>query len=76
MNRPLILDESIEVNRPLNETFAYISEFSRIQEWDPAVARAKKLTPGAPGASPGWAQQVSCSSRPDNNPAGSSWTLR
>ena len=49
MNRPLILDESIEVNRPLNETFAYISEFSRIQEWDPAVARAKKLTPGAPG---------------------------
>jgi dehydrogenase/reductase SDR family protein 12 len=49
MNRPLILDESIEVNRPLNETFAYVSEFSRIQEWDPAVARAKKLSQGAPG---------------------------
>lgn len=49
MSRLVILDESIEVERPLHETFAYISEFSRIQEWDPAVSRATRLTAGAPG---------------------------
>jgi len=43
------LDESIEVERDIAEVFAYISEFSRIEEWDPAVARGHKLTPGAPG---------------------------
>ena len=50
MSRELILDEQIEVNRPVHEAFAYISEFSRIEEWDPAVAKGSKLTPGAPGA--------------------------
>jgi NAD(P)-dependent dehydrogenase (short-subunit alcohol dehydrogenase family) len=43
------LDETVTVQRPLHEVFAYVSEFSRIQEWDPAVSRAIKLTPGAPG---------------------------
>ncbi len=45
----LTLDESIEVQRPPHEVFAYVSEFSRIEEWDPAVARGIKLTEGAPG---------------------------
>jgi len=44
----ITLDESIEVSRPLCEVFAYVSEFSRIEEWDPAVAHGHKLTPGAP----------------------------
>ncbi len=48
MNENLTLDETIEVQRPLHEVFAYVSEFSRIEEWDPAVARGVKLTPGAP----------------------------
>ncbi len=48
MSQLVTLDEIIEVRRPLNEVFAYISEFSRIEEWDPAVARGHKLTPGAP----------------------------
>ena len=39
MTRTIQLDETIEVQRPLHEVFAYISEFSRIEEWDPAVAR-------------------------------------
>jgi len=43
------LNETVTVQRPLHEVFAYVSEFSRIQEWDPAVSRAIKLTPGAPG---------------------------
>ena len=49
MSNNVILDETIEVRRPLHEVFAYVSEFSRIEEWDPAVARGTRLTPGAPG---------------------------
>lgn len=48
MSDTLILDETIQVARPLREVFAYVSEFSRIGEWDPAVSRGTKLTPGAP----------------------------
>ena len=48
MSQTVTLDETIEVSRALHEVFAYVSEFSRIQEWDPAVARGHKLTPGAP----------------------------
>ena len=43
------LDETIEVARPINEAFAYISEFSRIEEWDPAVAKGTRLTDGPLG---------------------------
>jgi NAD(P)-dependent dehydrogenase (short-subunit alcohol dehydrogenase family) len=49
MSNIVTLDETIEVRRPLHEVFAYVSEFSRIEEWDPAVARGIKRTPGAPG---------------------------
>lgn len=49
MDRTLTLDETIEVSRPLHEVFAYVSDFSRIEEWDPAVARATKLTDGPAG---------------------------
>lgn len=49
MSNTVTLDETIEVRRPLHEVFAYVSEFSRIEEWDPAVARGIKQTPGAPG---------------------------
>jgi len=48
MSELITLDESIEVKRTLREVFTYVSEFSRIDEWDPAVARGHKLTPGAP----------------------------
>ena len=49
MSEVVTLDESINVERPVHEVFAYVSEFSRIEEWDPAVARGHKLTDGAPG---------------------------
>ena len=49
MNRELTLDETIEVERPLNEVFAYVAEFSRIEEWDPAVLHGTRLSEGAPG---------------------------
>jgi NAD(P)-dependent dehydrogenase (short-subunit alcohol dehydrogenase family) len=49
MTSTIKLDETIEVRRPLHEVFAYISEFSRIEEWDPAVARGVRITDGALG---------------------------
>jgi dehydrogenase/reductase SDR family protein 12 len=49
MTRTIQLDETIEVRRPLHEVFAYISEFSRIEEWDPAVAHGVRLTEGPLG---------------------------
>ena len=49
MTRTIQLDETIEVHRPVREVFAYISEFSRIEEWDPAVARGVRLTEGPLG---------------------------
>jgi NAD(P)-dependent dehydrogenase (short-subunit alcohol dehydrogenase family) len=49
MSEPVVLDETIEVERPLHEVFAYVSDFARIEEWDPAVARAARLTEGGPG---------------------------
>jgi NAD(P)-dependent dehydrogenase (short-subunit alcohol dehydrogenase family) len=48
MSNIITLDESIVVQRPLHEVFSYISEFSRIDEWDPGVARGHKLTNGVP----------------------------
>ena len=49
MTPTLRLDETIVVQRPLHEVFAYISEFSRIEEWDPAVARGVRTTEGPLG---------------------------
>lgn len=49
MSQIITLDETIVVDRPLKEVFAYISDFSRIEEWDPGVARGTRLTEGAPG---------------------------
>jgi hypothetical protein len=45
----LQLDETIVVQRPLHEVFAYVSEFSRVEEWDPAVAAGARLTEGPLG---------------------------
>jgi dehydrogenase/reductase SDR family protein 12 len=49
MSQIITLDETIVVDRPLQEVFAYVSEFSRIEEWDPGVARGTRLTDGTPG---------------------------
>ena len=49
MNNTVRLDETIDLERPVHEVFAYVSDFSRVEEWDPAVSRAEKLTLGMPG---------------------------
>ncbi|MEH6580772.1 MAG: SDR family NAD(P)-dependent oxidoreductase [Halioglobus sp.] len=42
-----VLNETIEVARPANEAFRYISDFTTTTEWDSTALRAVKLTPGA-----------------------------
>ncbi len=42
----IVLQEYIEVSRPIHEAFAYISAFNTSQEWDSTVTRAEKLTAG------------------------------
>ncbi len=41
-----VLQEQIEVARPVNEVFAYIADFTTTEEWDSTATRAAKLTPG------------------------------
>jgi len=41
-----VLQESIEVARPVHEAFAYVSDFTTTVEWDATATRAVKLTPG------------------------------
>jgi len=48
-SKAITLDETIEAARPLHEAFAYVSDFARIEEWDPAVASATRVTEGGPG---------------------------
>lgn len=42
------LQEKIVVRRSLADCFRYIRDFSTIEQWDPGVYRAEKLTPGTP----------------------------
>jgi NAD(P)-dependent dehydrogenase (short-subunit alcohol dehydrogenase family) len=42
------LEETIEVQRSIQDCFRYLLDFSTIEQWDPGVYRAKKVTPGKP----------------------------
>ncbi|MEX1663959.1 SDR family NAD(P)-dependent oxidoreductase [Zhongshania arctica] len=42
------LHEKIIINRPIEECFSYLKDFSTIEQWDPGVYRSSKLTPGSP----------------------------
>ena len=41
-----VLQEKIEVARPIEEVFAYVADFTTTQEWDATATEASKLTPG------------------------------
>lgn len=41
-----LLNEHIDVQRPIQECFRYLLDFSTAEQWDPGVRRAQKLTPG------------------------------
>jgi dehydrogenase/reductase SDR family protein 12 len=41
------LQESIEVPRPIDEVFTYVSNFGNIAQWDPGVTESRKRSPGS-----------------------------
>lgn len=41
-----LLNEQIDVRRPVQDCFRYLLDFSTAEQWDPGVYRAEKLTPG------------------------------
>ncbi len=49
MSLEIELDECIDVPRSAQDCFLYLRDFSTVEQWDPGVARARKLTPGLPG---------------------------
>jgi dehydrogenase/reductase SDR family member 12 len=42
----IVLHETVDVQRPIEEAFAYISDFTTTIEWDSTATSARKLTPG------------------------------
>ncbi len=45
----ITLKERISVNKPVETVFRYVSDFSFIEDWDPGVVEARKITPGKVG---------------------------
>ena len=45
----LSVERTLKVNKPLDEVYQYLLDFSTTQQWDVNVLRAEKLTPGKPG---------------------------
>lgn len=41
-----VLERRIVVPRSLQDSYAYLQDFSTIEQWDPGVLRAEKVTPG------------------------------
>jgi carbon monoxide dehydrogenase subunit G len=41
-----LLQETLEVARPLDEVFAFVGDFANTKDWDPGVADARKATDG------------------------------
>ncbi|OGU32146.1 MAG: hypothetical protein A2X67_11030 [Ignavibacteria bacterium GWA2_55_11] len=43
------LEETIEIERPVNEVFNYVVNVENVQKWQPAVIEVKRLTEGPVG---------------------------
>lgn len=53
-----ILTDTLEVDRPLEEVFAFVGDFANTQEWDPGVASAQNVTVGPVGVGTKYDLQV------------------
>ena len=40
------ISESITVRQTVHDVFSYVSDLSHIEQWDPGVIEAQKITPG------------------------------
>lgn len=54
----LPLVREISLRRPVEDCFAYLSDFATTEQWDPGVRRAEKLSPGAPAEGSRYALQL------------------
>jgi len=52
------LQEAIEVPRPIDEVFAYASNFSNAAQWDPGVVASRKISQGPVGVGTEFALRV------------------
>ena len=41
-----LIQEMLEVARPLDDVFAFVGDFANTKHWDPGVAEARKITEG------------------------------
>ena len=43
------IDETRDINRPLDEVFAYVADFSTVAEWDPGIRSSRRIDDGELG---------------------------
>ena len=53
-----LLQETLEVDRPLDEVFAFVGDFANTKEWDPGIADARMVTDGPIGIGTRYALDV------------------
>ena len=53
-----LLQETLEVDRSLDEVFAFVGDFANTKEWDPGVADARMVTEGPIGIGTRYAVDV------------------
>ena len=49
MTADITLHEVFNTPRPVHEVFAYVSDFASVEQWDPSVSSARRLTSGRIG---------------------------
>jgi carbon monoxide dehydrogenase subunit G len=58
-----LLQETLEVARPLDEVFAFVGDFANTKDWDPGVSDSQKVTDGPVGVGTRYAVDVVFGSR-------------
>lgn len=53
-----LLQETLEVARPLDEVFAFVGDFATTKDWDPGVSDSRKVTDGPVGVGTRYAVDV------------------
>lgn len=53
-----LLQETLEVARPLDEVFAFVGDFANTKDWDPGVSDSRKVTEGPVGVGTRYAVDV------------------
>lgn len=53
-----LIQEELEVARPLDEVFAFVGDFANTKDWDPGVRDARNLTDGPIGVGTRYAVDV------------------